>query len=185
MSLQFLVVDSKNRCSSEALANRHVSGTRRVALTMFSARSRAPSRLYPAASNAGNPQRQQFAAVPSNTFNNVSPAKMKMLKPRPPVHPAPERPVSAPHSPPSGQANGDAAGGTVAPFSDPPGSTKIPSVHTQMRMHMRLNAGEAMGGGAPDRFNSQPPPKVTTIRLSMFLSISHMRHRYNAAAFQC
>jgi hypothetical protein len=30
-----------------------------------------------------------------------------------------------------------------------------------MRMHMRLNAGEAMGGGIHDRFNSQPPPKVT------------------------
>jgi hypothetical protein len=87
---------------------------------------------------------------------------MKVLKPRPPLHPAPERPLSAPHSPPASgaQADGGVEGGTVAPFSDPPGGTKVPSVHTQMRMHMRLNAGEAMGGGVHDRFNSQPPPKV-------------------------
>ena len=95
---------------------------------------------------------------------------MKALKPRPPLHPAPERPSSAPHSPPASGAQGDGAieGATVAPFSDPPGGTKVPSVHTQMRMHMRLNAGEAMGGGVNDRFNSQPPPKVACLFLNLF-----------------
>jgi hypothetical protein len=84
---------------------------------------------------------------------------MKTLKPRPPLLPAPDRPSSAPHSPPAA-ADASAEAAAVAPFSDPPGGLKVPSVHTQMRMHMRLNAGEAMAGGVHDRFNSQPPPKV-------------------------
>jgi hypothetical protein len=52
----------------------------------------------------------------------------------------------------------------------------VPSVHTQMRMHMRLNAGEAMGGGLQDRFNSQPPPKVIFLRLLLTLTAFPAKH---------
>ncbi len=121
--------------------------------------------MHPVATLSSNQQRSQFVAAPSNSFNNISPAKTKSLKPRPPLHPAADRPSSAPHSPPATGADASAEGAAIAPFSDPPAGIKVPSVHTQMRMHMRLNAGEAMGGGGHDRFNSQPPPKVTLLLL--------------------
>ena len=139
-------------------------------------RSRVPPRVYSVAANSSNQHRAQFAAVPSNSLNNGSPAKTKSLKPRPPALPAPERPSSAPHSPTADRADASAEGAPVAPFSDPPGGTKVPSVHTQMRMHMRLNAGETMGGGLQDRFNSQPPPKVIFLRLLLTLTAFPAKH---------
>lgn len=159
MRRRWPVVASRSRCSSKN-ALRLLKDLVPFPC-LFAFRSRAPSRLYPVPAVTGNQPRSQFAPGPPSSLNHVSPAKMKVLKPRPPLYPAPERPLSAPHSPPASGAQADGAeAASVAPFSDPPGGTKVPSVHTQMRMHMRLNAGEAMGGGVHERFNSQPPPKV-------------------------